>query len=217
MFSAPLTAKLEKAGIVAVVTVASPDAGVAVARALLAGGISAIELTFRTPAAAAAIQRIRAEVPEVLIGAGTVLNAGDVERALRAGAAYGVAPGCNPRTIRAAAEQGLPFAPGVMTPTDIELAVEARCNVLKFFPAQSAGGLKQLQAISAPFAHLGLRFIPLGGIGGDTLADYLRSPQVLCIGGSWFAPPELIERQAWTTITSRAREASTRLAVCRAG
>lgn len=208
MFSEPLIEKLAAARIVAVVAVERPDDGVQVARALLEGGISAIELTFRTPAAAETIRRIRDDVPGVLIGAGTVLNAADVELACRAGAAFGVAPGCNPRTIRAAAEQGLPFAPGVMTPTDIELAVEAKCNVLKFFPAQTAGGVKHLQAMSAPFGRFGLRFIPLGGIDGDTLADYLRCPQVMCVGGSWFAPADLIRRNDWAEISTRAKAAA---------
>lgn len=215
MINQQLAEKLGTAGIVAVVTVENPDDGVQVAQALLAGGISAIELTFRTPVAAEAIRRIRAEVPRVLIGAGTLLNAADVDLAIRAGAAFGVAPGCNPRTIQAAADRGLPFAPGIMTPTDIEIAVEARCNVVKFFPAQSAGGIKHLQAMAAPFAHYGLRFIPLGGISGESLADYLRWPPVLCVGGSWFAPTELIQRKDWKEIGVRAKEATTRLSACR--
>lgn len=215
MFSHQLAEKLGAAGIVAVVTVENPEDGIQVARALVAGGVSAIELTFRTPAAAEAIRRIRAEVPEVLIGAGTLLNSADVDVATRAGAAFGVAPGCNPRTLQAAADRGLPFAPGIMTPTDIEIAVEAGCNVMKFFPAQTAGGIKHLQAMAAPFAHYGLRFIPLGGISGESLADYLRWPAVLCVGGSWFAPTELIQRKDWKEISARAREAMTQLDACR--
>jgi 2-dehydro-3-deoxyphosphogluconate aldolase/(4S)-4-hydroxy-2-oxoglutarate aldolase len=215
MFSAEIIEKLAAAGIVAVVTVDEPGDGVEVARALLAGGISAIELTFRTPAAAETIQQIRRDVPGVCVGAGTLLNARDVDRAVRAGAAFGVAPGCNPRTIRAAAQGGLPFAPGVMTPTDIELAIEANCNVVKFFPAQSAGGLKHLEAMAAPFAHCGLRFIPLGGISGESLGGYLRCPHVLCVGGSWFAPAESIRRKEWAEIGRRAKEARAQLTACR--
>lgn len=216
MFALPLTEKLAAAGIAAVVTVEKPEDGVHVARALLAGGISAIELTFRTATAAETIKRIRAEVPDVLVGGGTLLNASDVDLAFAAGAAFGVAPGCNPRTIRAAYDRGLPFAPGVMTPTDIELAIESHCNVLKFFPAQSAGGLKHLVAMAAPFVRHHLRFIPLGGINGESLAEYVRCPQVVCVGGSWFAPAELIQRKSWTEITTRASQAVAQLAACRA-
>lgn len=208
MLTRSLTDKLAAARIVAVVTVEAPADAVEVARALLAGGISAIELTFRTAAAAEAIRRIRAEVPDVLVGAGTLLNAGDVDLAFHAGAAFGVAPGCNPRTLAAARERSLPFAPGVMTPTEIELALEAQCNVMKFFPAQSAGGLKHLQTMAAPFVRHGLRFIPLGGINGESLAEYLRHPLVLCVGGSWFASAEQIQRKDWAGIAARAREAT---------
>jgi 2-dehydro-3-deoxyphosphogluconate aldolase / (4S)-4-hydroxy-2-oxoglutarate aldolase len=215
MLGRPLIEKLTAAGVVAVVTVKEPDAGVHVAQALLAGGISAIELTFRTSAAAETIERIRSEVPEILVGAGTLLNAGDVDLAVRAGAAFGVAPGCNPRTIQAARDRGLPFAPGVMTPTDIELALGAHCNVMKFFPAQSAGGLEHLRAMAAPFVRYDVRFIPLGGIDDESMAEYLRCPQVICVGGSSFASAEQIQRKDWAGITARARVATTRLAACR--
>lgn len=211
MFNQSLIDKFTAARIAAVVTVDTPAEGVEVARALAAGGINAIELTLRTAAAADAIRQIRDEVPEILLGAGTVLDASDVDAAVRAGAAFGVAPGCNPRTIRAAAHRGLPFAPGAMTPTDIELAVEAGCNVVKFFPAQTAGGVAHLRAIAAPFVRRGLRFIPLGGINGDTVAEYFSFPQVICVGGSWFAPVDLVRRRAWPEITARAREALAQL------
>lgn len=215
MFGVQLTEKLAAAGIVAVVTAESPHDGVQVARALLAGGISALELTFRTATAAETIKRIRGEVPGVLVGGGTLLNAADVDLAFGAGAAFGVAPGCNPRTIRAAHDRGLPFAPGVMTPTDIEFAIESHCTVVKFFPAQSTGGLKHLLAMATPFVRHNLRFIPLGGIHGESLAEYLRCPQVVCVGGSWFAPADLIKEKNWPEITARATQATTQLAACR--
>jgi 2-dehydro-3-deoxyphosphogluconate aldolase/(4S)-4-hydroxy-2-oxoglutarate aldolase len=215
MFDPILTEKLTRAGVVAVLTVEDADDAVPIAGALLAGGVSAIELTFRTPAAVEAIRRIRAEVPAMLVGAGTVLNAKDVAQAIGAGAAFGVAPGCNPATLRAARDQGLPFAPGVMTPSDIERALENDCRVLKFFPAQMSGGLPQLSSMAAPYAHLGVRFIPLGGITEKLLPEYLRSPLVACVGGSWLAGTGAIRAKDWAGVEKNAAGASAIVRQCR--
>lgn len=208
MFSSELISRIESAGVIAVLTVDEPVDAVPLARALLAGGVGAIELTLRTPAAIEAIRRIRAEVPDMLIGAGTVLNASQLEAVRAAGAFFAVAPGCNPSTLRSAGALKFPFAPGVMTPSDIEVAVEHGCRLLKFFPAQSSGGLAHLSTMAAPFAHLDLRYIPLGGIGGDQLAGYLRSPLVLAVGGSWLARADVIARKDWAAIREQARQAS---------
>lgn len=199
---------MERSGVAAVLTIPDPADAVPLARALHAGGVRVIELTFRTAHAAESIRRIREEVPEMVVGAGTLLNAAQVAEAHRAGAFFGVAPGCNPATIDAAREQGLPFAPGVMTPTDIEIAVAHGCQVLKFFPAETSGGLRHLKVMMAPFMHLGLRFIPLGGANAGNLATYLASPLVLCVGGSWLAPSDVIERKDWKHVQTRAEEAS---------
>lgn len=209
MFTPELIAKLEKARLAAVLTIENPDDAIPVARALLDGGVSVIELAFRTLKAAEAMRRIRENVPEITIGAGTILNPQQVKDAAAVGAAFGVAPGCNPRTIRAAQEHGLPFAPGVATPTDIEIAVENHCNVLKFFPAETSGGLAHLNNLATPFAHLGLRYLPLGGINAGNLATYLQSPLVVCVGGSWLAKPEVIQRRDWETIRRNAAAAMT--------
>jgi 2-dehydro-3-deoxyphosphogluconate aldolase / (4S)-4-hydroxy-2-oxoglutarate aldolase len=200
--------RMARAGVVAVVTAENPDDAVAIARALLAGGIGAIELTFRTARAAEAIRRIRAEVPEILVGAGTLLNRAQVEEALGAGALFGVAPGCNPATIAAARDRGLPFAPGVMTPTDMEIAIENGCRVLKYFPATNLAGPASLETMAAPFAHLGLRFIPLGGINLESLPQWLKSPSVLCVGGSWLAPRDVIHRKDWVALQRNAELAA---------
>jgi 2-dehydro-3-deoxyphosphogluconate aldolase/(4S)-4-hydroxy-2-oxoglutarate aldolase len=215
MFDPILTEKLTRAGVVAVLTVEDADDAVPIARALLAGGVSAIELTFRTPAAVEAIRRIRGEVPAMLVGAGTVLSERDVAQALKAGAAFGVAPGCNPATLRAARDQGLPFAPGIMTPSDIERALENDCRVLKFFPAQTSGGIPQLSAMAAPYAHLGVKFIPLGGITEKHLADYLRSPLVACVGGSWLASSTAIRAKDWAGVEKSAAGAVAIVNECR--
>lgn len=196
--------RMARSGVVAVVTVENPEDAEPIARARLAGGVGAIELTFRTARATEAIRRIRAEVPEMLAGAGNLLTRAQVGEAIDAGAQFGVAPGCNPATIAAARERGLPFAPGVMTPTDMEIAVEHGCRVLKYFPATHLAGPSALETMAAPFAHLGLRFIPLGGINLDSLPQWLASRSVLCVGGSWMAPREVIQRQDWATLQSSA-------------
>jgi 2-dehydro-3-deoxyphosphogluconate aldolase/(4S)-4-hydroxy-2-oxoglutarate aldolase len=208
MWPDPLAERLARSGVVAVVTVENPEDAAPMARALLAGGVGAIELTFRTARAAEAIRRIRAEVPEILVGAGTLLNRPHVEAAIEVGAEFGVAPGCNPSTIAAARECGLPFAPGVMTPTDMEIALEHGCRVLKYFPASNLAGPSALESMAAPFAHLGLRFIPLGGINLASLPQWLASPSVLCVGGSWLAPREVIQRQGWAALQRDAQQAA---------
>ena len=208
MWPDPLAERLARSGVVAVVTVENPEDAAPIARALLAGGVGAIELTFRTARAAEAIRRIRAEVPEMLVGAGTLLNRAHVETAIGAGAGFGVAPGCNPATIAAARECGLPFAPGVMTPTDMEIALEHGCRVLKYFPASNLAGPSALESMAAPFAHLGARFIPLGGINLASLPQWLASPSVLCVGGSWLAPREAIQRQDWAGLQRNAQQAA---------
>jgi 2-dehydro-3-deoxyphosphogluconate aldolase/(4S)-4-hydroxy-2-oxoglutarate aldolase len=208
MWPDPLAERLARSGVVAVVTVENPEDAAPIARALLAGGVGAIELTFRTARAAEAIRRIRAEVPEILVGAGTLLNRPHVEAAIEVGAEFGVAPGCNPSTIAAARECGLPFAPGVMTPTDMEIALEHGCRVLKYFPASNLAGPSALESMAAPFAHLGLRFIPLGGINLASLPQWLASPSVLCVGGSWLAPREVIQRQDWAALQRDAQQAA---------
>jgi 2-dehydro-3-deoxyphosphogluconate aldolase / (4S)-4-hydroxy-2-oxoglutarate aldolase len=202
-----LTRHLHQTGVVAVLIIDHAGEAVPLARALLAGGIDSIELTLRTPAALECLRRIRHEVPEMNVGAGTILTPEQVHQAREAGASFGVSPGLNPRVVAEARRAGLPFAPGVCTPTDIELAVESGCRVLKFFPAEPCGGLPCLRAISAPFQHLGVRFIPLGGVAPANAAQYLSEPSVLALGGSWLAPKDLIARGDWDAITRLARDA----------
>ena len=203
-----VAARMSRSGVVAVVTVENPDDAGPIARALLDGGVGAIELRFRTARAAEAIRRIRGEVPEILAGAGTLLDRAHVQAAIEAGALFGVAPGCNPSTIAAARECGLPFAPGVMTPTDMEIALEHGCRVLKYFPATNLAGPAALETMAAPFAHLGLRFIPLGGINLASLPQWLASPSVLCVGGSWLAPRDVIQRKDWAALQRNAEQAA---------
>lgn len=205
-FSEPLKKHLHAAGVIAVLMLDEVEDAVPVARALVAGGVDCLELTLRTPVAMEALLRIREEVPEMKVGVGTILTIGQVNEVKEAGAAFGVAPGMNPRVVAEAQRIGLSFAPGVCTPTDIELAVEQGCRLLKFFPSEPCGGLAYLRTIAAPFAHLGVKYIPLGGVGAGNAETYLNEPSVQALGGSWLAPRELIQQKDWAAITTRAAE-----------
>ena len=144
----------------------------------------------------------------VLVCVGTILTPLQVNEVLEAGASFGVAPGMNPRVVAEAKRVGLPFAPGICTPTDIELAIEQGCRLLKFFPSEPSGGLAYLRTIAAPFAHLGVKYIPLGGVTAANADLYLKEPSVQALGGSWLAPRDVIKNKDWQTITANAREAS---------
>ena len=206
-FSPSLADRISQTGLIAVLIIDNAGQAVPLARALLAGGVEAMELTLRTPVALEALRRIRSEVPEMIVGAGTVLEPVQITAVLEAGAAFAVSPGLNPRVVAAAREVGLPFAPGITTPSDVEAALEQGCKLLKFFPAEPSGGLPYLRAIAAPFAHLGVRYIPLGGITTKNLPHYASDPLISAIGGSWLAPKNLITSAAWDEITALAREA----------
>jgi len=207
-FAPTLASIVQKAGIIAVLIIDREEDAVPLAKAMLAGGINVMELTLRTPAALGALRRIRAEVPEMIAGVGTILTVQQVEQVVSADAAFGVAPGTNPRIIQAAQQSGLSFAPGVATPTDIEIALENDCQLLKFFPAEPSGGLAYLKAVAAPYLHLGVQFIPLGGVNGKNLTTWLSDPLISALGGSWLAPKDLIARGDWTAIEAIALEAT---------
>lgn len=206
--SAELHARLHRTGVIAVLILDDANDAVPVANALMAGGVDCIELTLRTDAAMESLKRIRAEVPEMVVGVGTILTPKQANDVKAGGAAFGVAPGMNPRVVSEAARIGLPFSPGVCTPTDFELAIEQGCRVLKFFPSEPCGGLAYLRTVAAPFAHLGVKYIPLGGVGAGNAEAYLREPSVLALGGSWLGPRDLIQRKDWHAITQLARAAS---------
>ncbi len=207
-FPTPLANQLGDLGVIAVLVIDRAEDAAPLAKALAAGGVRAIELTLRTPVALDCIRRIRAAVPEMIVGVGTILTPQQLHSVAEAGAAFGVAPGMNPSTVQSARDIGLPFAPGVCTPTDIELAVQAGCSLLKFFPCEPCGGLAYLRSIAAPFEHLDVRFIPLGGIDPSNAQAYLCEPLIQAIGGSWLAPLALIQRRAWDEITQNASAAT---------
>lgn len=199
--------RVRRTGVIAVLVVDDPDHAVSLAKALLDGGVDIMELTLRTSQALDCLSAIAKKVPEILAGAGTILFPEQVKQVVQAGAAFGVAPGTNPVVIRRADQLNLPFAPGVATPTDIDVAVQAGCRLLKFFPAEHSGGLNMLASIKAPYAHLGLKYIPLGGVTTSNLSAWLSDPDVLAVGGSWLAKKEAIESSRWNEITQTCRDA----------
>lgn len=215
-FSNDALQRVQRCGVIAVLVVDAVKDAAALARALLDGGIGVMELTLRTPVALEALRAIRGEVPEMMAGIGTVLSPEQVQKAFDAGAAFGVAPGTNRRVIDAARDVGLPFAPGIATPSDLELALELGCREVKFFPAEPAGGLEYLRSIAAPYAHLGVRFIPLGGLQLTHLGAYLLDPHVLAVGGSWLAPRQLIQAGNWLAIRELAAAARSQVDQLRA-
>ncbi len=193
--------------IVPVIAIESPEHALPLADALAEGGLPVAEITFRTEAAAAVIEKIVKERPNMLVGAGTILFTENLRRAVTCGAKFGVAPGLNPEIVREAAKLGFPFSPGIMTPTDIESALALGVKVLKFFPAGAAGGVNMLKSLAAPYAHLGVKFIPTGGVNQDNLKDYLKEKSVLAVGGTWLATKDDIAAGRWETIRDRCRAA----------
>ena len=193
--------------IVPVAVIDSVADAVPLARTLAQAGLPLIEVTLRTACALDCIRAIRQECPDVLVGAGTILNPTQVKAALAAGAQFGVSPGMNADVVQAAIDQQLFFIPGVMTPSEVETALQLGCRLLKFFPADAAGGVKMLKALAGPYEPAGIRFIPLGGISPANMADYLVLPVVAAVGGSWLCERKLIKEQKWTTIAALTSEA----------
>ncbi len=202
---------IREAKIVAVVSVNDEKKAVKLGNLLVRCGISAMELTLRTPRAAECAKAVASECEGMKLGVGTILTAKQVESAKNAGAMFGVAPGCNPKIIEAAKDCGLFFAPGIMTPSEMEVSIELGCLMMKFFPAQSSGGIKHLESMAAPYKHLGVEFLPLGGLNLDNMGTYISSPLVCAIGGSWIAPSKAIEAEDWQLIEKNAMEASAKL------
>ena len=179
---------------------------VALARALVAGGIRVLEVTLRTAAALDCIRAIVTEVPDALVGAGTVLSPDDLTRAMAAGARFGVSPGASPALLLAARNAAIPFLPGVMTPSDVIQAMDAGFNTFKLFPAAQAGGIAMLKALAGPFPQA--TFCPTGGVDAANAPSFLALPNVACVGGSWICPSALVRAGDWQGITTLARAAA---------
>ncbi|MFF8344685.1 bifunctional 4-hydroxy-2-oxoglutarate aldolase/2-dehydro-3-deoxy-phosphogluconate aldolase [Cellulosimicrobium funkei] len=196
---------IARARVVPVVVVDDAAQGVLVASALRDGGLPVAEVTFRTAGARAAIEAIAREVPDVLVGAGTVVTAAQVDEAVDAGARFLVSPGLSAAVVRRAQELGVPVVPGVATPSDVIAALDLGLDVVKLFPANVVGGPAAVKAFSAPFP--GLRFVPTGGVSAANLLDYLALPAVLAAGGSWMVDAALVRAGDTAEITRRTREA----------
>lgn len=183
--------KIREVGIIPVIKLTTVEEAVPLARALMEGGIPIAEVTFRTEAAAGGIAAIRRELPQMLVGAGTVLKVEQATAAIEAGAQFVVAPGSNPKVIDKVLAASIPMIPGVATPTEIEAALEKGITVVKFFPAEALGGVAMLKALSGPYPQM--QFVPTGGISASNLKSYLQQKNVLAIGGSWMVSSNLDE------------------------
>jgi len=193
--------------VVPVIAIDDPQSAIPLADALIEGGLPVAEITFRTAAAAEVIARIARERPAVILGAGTLLSVENVRKAREAGARFGVAPGVNPAVVAEANRLGVPFVPGVVTPSEIEQALSLGATLLKFFPSEAFGGLKVIKALSAPYLHTGVKFMPTGGVTMANLADYLAAEVVACVGGTWIASREAIAEKKWAQIRDNCKAA----------
>ena len=198
--------RLRNAGVVPVVVLERAEDAVPAARAMLAGGVDVMEITFRTAAAAEAIRNVAAECPEMLVGAGTVLTVEQCEKAVALGAKFIVSPGFDAEIVDWCVERGVAVAPGCVTPTEIMAALKRGLSVVKFFPANVYGGLSGMKALSAPFG--GVRFIPTGGVSATNLKEYVAAPFVCAVGGSWLCPKKEIAAGNYIQITRLCREAT---------
>jgi 2-dehydro-3-deoxyphosphogluconate aldolase/(4S)-4-hydroxy-2-oxoglutarate aldolase len=188
-----------------VIVLRNADHAVPLARALLVGGIKVLEITLRSDAALEGIRRIRAAVPEAIVGAGTVLTEKDLAHVAEAGGQFAISPGLTPNLLAAAKDAPISLIPGIATPSELMLAMEHGFTELKFFPAEAAGGTRMLQSLHGPFPQV--TFCPTGGIAAANLREYLDLANVACVGSSWIAPAEMIEREDWDGISRRAAEA----------
>ncbi|NUV61619.1 bifunctional 4-hydroxy-2-oxoglutarate aldolase/2-dehydro-3-deoxy-phosphogluconate aldolase [Streptomyces sp. CAI-85] len=204
--SAPGASVLDLAPVLPVVVVRDADDAVPLARALVAGGLPAIEVTLRTPAALDAVRRICAEVPEAVVGAGTVVTPEQVTACVAAGARFLVSPGWTDGLLAALRASGVPFLPGVSTATEVLALLERGVREMKFFPAQAAGGTAYLRSLAGPLPQA--RFCPTGGVGPDNAPEYLSLPNVGCVGGSWMVPAEAVAARDWARIEALARGAA---------
>lgn len=192
-------------GIIPVIKIDDVENAVPLAKALVAGGLPVAEITFRTAAAEEAIRRITKEVPEMLVGAGTILTTEQVDKAVAAGSEFIVSPGLNPKVVKYCIEKNIPITPGCANPSDVEQAIEQGLEVVKFFPAEAAGGIKMIKAMAAPYGNM--KFMPTGGINEKNLNDYLSFNKILACGGSWMVDATLINNKEFDKITEMTRNA----------
>lgn len=198
---------LNEIKIVPVLVLDDVKSGLKMCEILVECGLPAAEITFRTAAAAEVIREAAKAFPQLYLGAGTILNVRDLERAFLAGARFAVAPGFNPTVVKAAIANEWAFAPGVCTPSEVEQAMEPGCRFLKFFPAEAAGGVKMISSLIAPYKHLGVKFMPTGGITTANVAAYLAVKEIVAVGGTWLGKPAEIQAGNWDAIRATVRAA----------
>lgn len=213
MSTEPEIARLSACGVVPVVVIDEAEIALPLSEALLAGGIDVIEITLRRPAAMAALEIVARKLPEILPVAGTVVTPAQANEVKNAGARAVVSPGFTEAVDEAMRKTGLPWLPGVATASDCMRAVSAGRLTCKFFPAEQAGGVPGLKALSGPFPQL--KFCPTGGVSLSNLASYLALPQVICVGGSWLVPADAVKNGDWSQVTKLAKEARERVAELR--
>lgn len=199
---------LRVAGIIPVIVIDDEAKAVPLAKALVSGGLPVLEVTFRTAAAAGAIAKIRAEVPDAVVGAGTLLTREQVKAAKEVGAVFGVAPGFDPVIVAQAQEIGLPMVPGIATASELSQALTAGVPMVKFFPAEAAGGVKMIKNLLGAFRFTGVKFMPTGGINAENVKDYFAVPEIVACGGTWIVPKDAVAVNDWGRITALAREAA---------
>lgn len=202
-----VVAELGKIRIVPVLVLNDLESGLKMCEILAECGLPAAEITFRTKAAEGIIKAASERFPELYLGAGTILNTIDLDRAFNAGAKFAVAPGFNPTVVRKAVEKGYAFAPGICTPSEIEQAHELGCKFLKFFPAEAAGGIPMLKSLIAPYKHLGIRFMPTGGVTTANVENYLGLKEVVAVGGTWLGKSDDIAAGNWDKIRETVKAA----------
>lgn len=207
---------LSQHGVVPVIAIDDAKDALPLADALIDGGLPVAEITFRTEAAAEAIAQMAQYRPDIQVGAGTVLTEAQLDIAEEAGARFGLAPGVDAAVLAYAAQKGFAFAPGIMTPSDLQIALRAGCQMVKFFPAMPAGGPKMLQNIAAPYSHTGVGYNPTGGVTLDNLADWLAIKDVRAVGGTWIAKRDDIAAGNWGKIRDNAAAAVVRVKEIRA-
>ena len=205
--------KINEIGIVPVVVLNDAKDAAPLAKALCDGGLPCAEVTFRTDAAEESIRIMSEQFPEMLVGAGTVLTTDQVDRAVAAGAKFIVSPGLNPRIVKYCVEKGILITPGCTNPSDIEQAIENGLEVVKFFPAEPAGGLKMIKAMAAPY--VGMKFMPTGGINPKNVRDYLAYDRIIACGGSWMVTADLVNNGEFDKITELAKECTEIVKECR--
>ena len=207
--------KLREAGIIPVLVLEEVQSGLKLLEVLQKAGLKAAEITYRTKAAPDVIKEAKKQFPDLFLGAGTVLNVDHLNQAFDLGASFAVAPGFNPKIVQAAADKGYAFTPGVATPSEVEQAYSLGVRMFKFFPAEALGGVAMIKNIIAPYKHLGIHFMPTGGVTAQNAPDWLAVPEIACVGGTWLGKADDVKAGNWDKIEKDGRAAMEMLAKAR--